>query len=367
MRKVSYDHNEEWLQKRLQVLQDVPGRPVEAETAGRVKFLNEAASLRRAAPVQISSRQNFWGALKSFFSPSQARPAFSAVAAVCIVLTILLATGGSMVYAAQGSQPDQMLYPVKLFSEDVALRLAADPETQFQLNMDFANRRLDEIDKLVQAGKAPDEQLTNRLQNELDAALDSAADLKETGVSNALENLRANLNKHIAQLDKLPPQSNSQAVNNITRVVKMLEEKAGLATEGIKDPQSIHELIQQEKIEEKAASKEPPTPTGESSNVAKGTSTPMPEATTGAENRSAQCDYQINFHTGKVYGNGNNCDEPGAQVTAAPLNQGAAVNTPKPTNPNRPDKTSPAQSQSQNDNKKDKPDKGNKGGHGHNK
>jgi hypothetical protein len=355
MKKVSNDQLEEWMQKRLLVLQDVPGlgRSTDAEQIGRVRFLGEAASL----PVHSSYRQNLWGTFKSAVSGRPARLAFSAAAAVCLMLALLLVSSGTVVYAAQGSQPNQILYPVKLLSEDVRLRLAVKPQRQFQLNLIFADRRLDEIDKLAQAGQDAGTQVTDRLQNELNAALDSAASLENGGAVKALENMRANLQQHEDQLLKLQSQANPHAAANYTRVVEMLQQKVNLAEQGVKDPQSLHQLLQQQQKQDKKPFEATPTPTIVVNNAQEATSAPATAAATEAENNTAQCSDQDKSNNGNGNGNGNarRCDEPDTQLTSPPA-QPAATSIPQSNNPNKPVKTP-----------KDAPDKSQKGGKGHNK
>jgi hypothetical protein len=336
MKKNSNDQSEEWAQKSLLALRNVPGRGPETENAGRVRFLSEAASLRRPTPAHSSYRQTFWVSFKSFVAGKQARLAFSAAAA-CIVMALLLVSGGSVVFAAQGSQPDQVLYPVKLLSEDVQLGLSANPQSQFQLNLQFANRRLDEIDKLTQAGKDPSDQVTGRLQNELNAALDSAASLDSSGSVKALENLQANLQQHENQLLKLQSQANPHAAANYARVVEMLQQKVSQAEQGIKDPQSIHNLNKQPKKQDKLLPGATFTPTsvGNSPTETAGAPSPM---VTEPNNNVTHCN-KSNNGNGNGNGNGNPCDQPETQVTSTPAQPPAVISTPKPKNPNQPVKT----------------------------
>jgi len=353
MKKVSNDHSEEWMQMRLLVLHDVPGRSPDAEKTGRARFLGEAASL----PAHSSYRQNLWGAFKSFVSGRPARLAFSAATVVCLMLALLLLGSGTAVYAAQGSQPNQILYPVKLLSENVRLRLAVNPQSRFQLNLAFADRRLDEIGELAQAGQDVGAQVTDRLQNELNAALDSAASLENGGAVKALENMQANLQQHEDQLLKLQSQANPHASANYTRVVEILQQKVNLAEQGVKDPQSIHQLLQQQQKQDKKPFEATPTPTILVNNAQEATSTPATAAATEPENNSAQCSDQGKSNNGNGNGNGNagRCDEPDTQLTSSPA-QTAATSAPQSNNPNKPVKTP-----------KETPDKSQKGGNGHKK
>ncbi len=354
----------------MQILQEMPGRErsPEAEKAGQARFLSQAAALRKAAPARQSYRnQGVWVTLHSFISGKQARLAFYAATVLCIVLGLMLASGGTVVYASQGSQPGQALYPVKLISENVRLELASTPQTRYDLNMEFAGRRLDEIDKLVQAGKDPGSQVTDRLQNELNAALDSAANLDNAGSVKALENLQANLLQHQNQLLKLQSQANPHAVANYTRVVEMLQQKVDQAEQGIQDPQSIHQMLKQQKKQDKQLSKATPTSPAALNNAENNdTSTPVavtpaaPAVTAEQKNNPGQCNNQNKDNNGNGNGNANGsanqCDEPDTQLTAPPAHPNAATSEPKPDNPNKPDKEP-----------KEPPDNSNKGGNGHKK
>jgi hypothetical protein len=383
MNNFSNDRSEEeWMQKKLLALQDMPGleRSPAAEKAGQSRFLSEAASLRKAVPAGHAYRQQgLWGTLRAFLTGKQARLAFSAATAMVIVAGIMLASGGTVVFASQGSQPGQILYPVKLISENVRLDLADSPQNQFELNMEFAGRRLDEIDNLVQAGKDPAAQVTDRLQTELNAAFDSAANLDNSGAVKALENLQANLLKHQNQLLKLQSQANPHAVANYTRVVEMLQQKVDLAGQGIKDPQTIRKMLKQQDKQDKQSSKVTPTPLAAKNNPGN-TGTPIPAATTPAvatelvttatsepKNNPAQCNNPNKSNNGNGNGNSNNngngngnpCNEPGTQLTVPttqPAQPDAATSAPKPDNPNKPVKTP-----------KDHSNNGNKGGNGHKK
>jgi hypothetical protein len=344
----------------------MPGveRSPEAEKAGQARFLSQAAALRKAAPARpVYRRQSLWGSLRSFISGKQARLAFYSATALCVVLGLMLASGGTVAYASQGSQPGQVLYPVKLISENVRLELASTPQTRFALNMEFAGRRLDEIDKLVQAGQDPGGQVTDRLQNELNAALDNAANLDNAGAVKALENLQANLLQHQNQLLKLQAQANPHAVANYARVVEMLQQKVDQAEQGIQDPQSIHQMLKQQKKQDKQLSKASPTPPAALNNAQNaGTSTPAaatplaPASTLEPKNNPGQCNNPNKSNNGNGNGNGNQCAAPDTQVTAPPAHPNAATAEPKPDNPNKPDKAP-----------KDPPDNGNKGGNGHKK
>jgi hypothetical protein len=57
-------------------------------------------------------------------------------------------TGGTA-YASQGSDPGDLLYPVKITTEDARLLVAGDSELKAELNLQYAQTRLEEMDRLA--------------------------------------------------------------------------------------------------------------------------------------------------------------------------------------------------------------------------
>jgi hypothetical protein len=79
-------------------------------------------------------------------------PVMKALVGTLIALVILI--GSSLtVYASQGSLPGESLYLIKSWSEDVRLSFATSPQTKLNLTLDFTDRRMDEINSLVESGK----------------------------------------------------------------------------------------------------------------------------------------------------------------------------------------------------------------------
>lgn len=75
---------------------------------------------------------------------------FARLAAGLAAATLLM--GGTMV-ASAGSLPAEPLYPVKLAVEGVQLALTPDPQRRAEMEMQFADRRLAEVEAAAQQGK----------------------------------------------------------------------------------------------------------------------------------------------------------------------------------------------------------------------
>ncbi len=96
-----------------------------------------------------------------------------AVGAMSAVLVVLLAGGGT-VAAASNSLPDSPLYSVKLATESVRVAFAFSDEHKAELYAEFANKRVDEIVTMAEAGNI---EALNRATDNLNGHLIAMADV----------------------------------------------------------------------------------------------------------------------------------------------------------------------------------------------
>lgn len=246
------------LEQELSVLRDMPARDPQAARRGRDRFMAELSTLEPAPVLHANPLSSIWNTIRSY-ATSPLKPGFALTPLIAILLAvaILLASAGTTVYASQSSQPDQPLYPVKVWSEDIRLQLASDQQARMQLDQEFAGRRVDEAIVLAQSGRAAGAGVTNRLQALVDDALQNATLLNTDGARNALENLTANLERHKTQLEKLKEHADPHAVAEFTRLVAILELKQELAAQGKKDPRALHELLKEMKSNDPGQSGNP--------------------------------------------------------------------------------------------------------------
>lgn len=294
------------LEQELSSLRGLPERDPQAARRGRERFLMEVRSLevRRAADAGP------WNRLKSTLVGKRGF-AFSPLLAILLAVAILLAGAGTSVYAAQGSQPDQALYPIKLWSENARLQFAGDAQARIQLDQEFTDRRVSEIVAMNQAGKLARPEVSDRLQDLMDDAIQSASSLPGEGAKQALAALSANLARHQVQLEKLSQQANPRAAAEFARLVAMLEFKQKLAAQGARDPQALQKYLREMRAKNKKTGGNPEdlqTPGGANESTG-------PEKTAGP-------------NTGA---NGKGGPEPEAQATRTPRANGQAT----PDNPGK--------------------------------
>ena len=150
------------LQEKLALLRPTPPRDLKAIARGRERFLSELDSM----PEFKASPRFAW--LTRWFKSNQIskednpvsngtkRLAFSALMAAIVILVFLFGGVSATALAAQSALPGDALYPVKTGLEQTRVALARDAYSEAQLYLQFAQRRLDEINALIQEGRFDD-------------------------------------------------------------------------------------------------------------------------------------------------------------------------------------------------------------------
>jgi len=157
------------IQNQFKVLRDIPVRDADAVIAGREKFLSQAAEIRANLPVSKSEgsrHSNQSRNLSTLFGlRKEPLPMLAQIGlAILLAFTLLAGGGGATVYASQSSQPDDLLYPVKTWSEDIRYQLTNSEMEQLQLSLEFTERRLEELQLMQQNQTPAEDALIERLQ-----------------------------------------------------------------------------------------------------------------------------------------------------------------------------------------------------------
>ncbi|MEW6180742.1 MAG: DUF5667 domain-containing protein, partial [Chloroflexota bacterium] len=232
---------EKW-KKRLEILQDVPPRNIQRAEETRAAFLESAKQM--AATVSQSSKRR--PITKGIWTPfifrigKERSIMVNPILALVLVLSLVFGGGGATVAAAQNSLPDQPLYGLKLWSEDARMSLTSQPESGWQVAMQFAERRVAEIRAMIEAGKQPDEALQLRYEAQLEQALRLAQNLPDEQTLRALEQIRERLRLQEQQMSQLPA---NQAVVAQTR--KMIQQRLQWVENGLQEPQQFRQRLQQ--------------------------------------------------------------------------------------------------------------------------
>jgi len=234
------------LERAFTDLQNVPERDITTAQRGRANFLKEAAIIRQAVSTKAEQRHSRWSNV--FFPPVQRKErltAMNTVIAVVLALVAIFGGGGATVYAAQDSLPDQVLYPVKTWSEDVTLSLTESTQTRLEHVLDFSDRRVTEMAGVLAAGESIPEKVETRFQNQLNLALELAAGMDDTQAMQQLEQILLRAESQLQIMSMLMSGAPESEEPLLLRVQTRLQEQIQMAAMGEADPQGFRVQIQQ--------------------------------------------------------------------------------------------------------------------------
>lgn len=214
-------------------------------------------------------------------------------ALVSLILAVSLLLGGATtVAAAQDDLPTQPLYPLKLWTENVALAMKGDPQDQANLLMTMAQSRVQEMAALVEQDITPPDQIRERLQQHLDQFLMLAAGMDEATRNQLLLQLREQLQKQDRIIEQLQTYNGAETQPLLTQTRQMLQIHLRLIDEGLADPQGFQYMMnnQMQYGQDDEATPEPNQQgkPGFHQNDDSGNSPQMPGTGNGSQNGSTE-------------------------------------------------------------------------------
>jgi len=130
--------------------------------APRSEFRERARFQFRAALQEMEAKKERRGVIFGW------QPRLATVV-ISVVIALVLASSGTIA-AASNSMPDSPLYPVKLATETVQLKLATSPLSKAELYAKLSDKRVAELVRMAEKGKARHvEKVASRLNNHLSA------------------------------------------------------------------------------------------------------------------------------------------------------------------------------------------------------
>jgi hypothetical protein len=220
---------------KISTLDDIPEREPARIEASRTEFLAAARSLRPTVSKPAKARLMGW--TKVF--KKERSPMFTLAR---IVLLAVFALGGTGVtaYAAQDSLPNEALYPVKTWIEDLRLDLTQDPHTHFDLLVGFVEERIGEIEALVEDGLSVPNQVATRLNTHLQQMTGVVADMDDPALLKAMEQVQVRSQVQLQRLEKLHENApdDSQALGLATQAMHNMRNIAG---DALQDPLSFRQ------------------------------------------------------------------------------------------------------------------------------
>lgn len=231
----AFEHDFESTLAKMRALDHVPEREPARIEAGRKAFITAINNMQPAVSHRPESRLMGWTNIVK----KERSPMFT-LARIILLAAIALGSTGVTAYAAQESLPDEALYPVKTWIEDARLGLTADPQTDFDLLLSFIEERIVEIEALVQQGDPVPEQVTLRLNNQLQQMANVAADLDNPALLKAMEQVRVRSQVQVQRLEQLRENApdHAKALGQATQAMHNLRTTAEGALE---DPITFRE------------------------------------------------------------------------------------------------------------------------------
>ena len=251
MKEHEHLENEVEFINRLEKLRYVPPRDSKKAAQGRIHYLTQINNLSKIhtslLPVSILQRWRLNGWIGSVFNQLPRKenyPMFATISSIVVVLALVFGGAGATVAAAQGSQPNDSLYQLKLYSEDVRQGLAGSDQGQFELSLRFAERRMEEIGGLIEDGEEVPEPVMERMEEQLRNALRAAAGMPDGEMQESLEQLRERIQERIQNQNQTGSQAPDTAA--MERMREMLQEQLRIAEDGLQNPEAFRWQFQNE-------------------------------------------------------------------------------------------------------------------------
>jgi len=213
---------ESMVRERLDELKPIPARDPVIANRARAQFIANAVSASELP------RHKGWS---SIFRKEQF--AMNMLLSVLLIAGMLFG-GGATVSASQNDLPNEPLYVLKLWSEDVSVQLQNNPEAKVDRLMDLVQIRTQEITNLVDAGEVVPDQVQLRLEQHIKDALQICLTMDEPVLDRTLLQIRDRLQDRDRDMDRLLLHTHSQdALLLLTQTRTMLQQRLQLVNDGL--------------------------------------------------------------------------------------------------------------------------------------
>jgi hypothetical protein len=207
----------EWLEE----IKPVTPRNPQAAARGRAQFLGLAVS------ASEFPRHKGWS---SIFRKE--RFAMNMIVSILVIAGLLFG-GGATVNAAQNDLPNEPLYGLKLWSEDLSLQFQNDPEQKVERLMDLTQVRIQELKRLTDANQTVPDQLRQRLQNHIQQALQICATQDDQAMDRTLLHIRDRLQQKDHDMEQLQLHASQTEQPILLQTHTMLQQRLQLVDEGL--------------------------------------------------------------------------------------------------------------------------------------
>jgi hypothetical protein len=234
------------LENSFDDLRNVPARDPQAAKRGRLVFMHQAAEYRQAVSREAFQRRSrVSSTIFPLFRRKERFPMLNTLIAVVLSVVVLFGGSGATVAAAQGSLPDQVLYPVKTWSEDSILSITSSSQTRLKYALDFSDRRVTEMAALLADGKSIPAGVETRLQAQLDMVLEIVAGMNDTQAIQQLQSIMQRADTQVQTVTMLMSGAPQTAGPLLLRAQTRLHEQVQLAAMGESDMTGFRMQVRQ--------------------------------------------------------------------------------------------------------------------------
>lgn len=233
------------LKTELDKLQNFSSRNPQNTARGRSSFLIDAQDIWRASSQSPKSHHIGWP-IPLYWSKNQPVHA-TRLATILMIFSLAIVVVTATIVAAQYAVPNQLLYKLKLDSENTRGMLTFQPQTRFELALQFADRRIMEVERLHQKGITPPETLVDRYEFQILSAFHLAANMNQEDIAPALLQLQQTLLQQEQIISRLQIQNPGTPL--FQQMMLMIQSRLQLAAGGIKDPNEFRDQVRSDQDE----------------------------------------------------------------------------------------------------------------------
>lgn len=174
-----------------------------------------------------------------------------------LVIAGLLFGGGATVSAAQDDLPNEPLYALKTWTEDVGLQLQYKEEAKVERLMELAQTRIQEMTRLVENGEPIPDQVRLRLELHIQQALQLCTKMDDPTLERTLLQIRDRLQDQVRDMEQLQLRTQDQLQLRTqdqlqlrtqdqlqTQIRTMLQQRLQLVDEGLQNRELFREQVQ---------------------------------------------------------------------------------------------------------------------------
>lgn len=257
MKNEKYEGLEPDLKARFELLEKVPERSLENTIEGRALFLAQARALWTeklpVSPVSVTLPLRLKGWIDNFqkkfhkpiFIRKERYSMLATLTTLLVTLGILFGGAGATVYAAQDSLPNEVLYELKVISEDLRLNLTRDPDEQLNLALEYTNERMQEMASLWNDGEPIPPQTATRYQEQLNYALQLATQFDNDDMIQAAQKIRSTLEQQERVMTKLMTNAPEMVDPVLNQMRELIRERIRMVDLGLEEPLTLRQQLQQ--------------------------------------------------------------------------------------------------------------------------